>query len=78
MGAAEIKIVITDYISKIDDVSFLSSLMKTLEAKVSEREYVLDEEQVQRLSKARQDFVEGNVTEHVVVEEKVRKWLNTK
>jgi len=78
MSAIELKQKITDQISKIDDVDFLNAVVSLIEGKQSNKIYELNDYQINRISKARQEFSVGKVFTNEEVQEEVKKWLKSK
>lgn len=78
MSATELKQKLTNQILKIDDVDFLSGLVNLLENNSPNDFYELTAYQEKRIEEARQQFKEGKTLSNEEVQEKVRKWMNSK
>lgn len=78
MSATELKQKLTNQILKIDDIDFLSGLINLLENNSPDDFYGLTAYQEKRIEEARQQFKEGKTLSDEEVQEKVRKWMNSK
>lgn len=78
MSTLELKHIITEQLSKIDDFQFLSALKTIIESKASDRIYELSDLQINRIKMAREDLQNGLTISHEDVQIEINQWLNSK
>lgn len=78
MSAIELRHIITEHLSHIDDPSFLNALKTIIESKISSSTYKLSEYQIDRITAARQELADGNTISHDDVQNEINKWLEEK
>jgi hypothetical protein len=78
MSTVELRHIITEHLSHIDDTSFLNAIKTILESKVSEGEYKLSEFQKKRIDLARDELKQNKTISHNDLQKEIDQWLNTK
>lgn len=78
MSTIELKQLINEHLSHIEDVSFLTAIKTILESKVSEDVYKLSDYQKKRIDLARQQLKNGQTISHEDLQKEIDQWLNTK
>lgn len=78
MSTTELKHIITEHLSQIEDESFLNAIKTIIESKISEEVYILSDDEKYRISKARTDLKEQKTISHEDVQNEVNLWLNSK
>jgi len=78
MSTIEIKHIIAEYLSLIDDVSFLKALKTIVESKVSEGTYQLSDYQKRRIQAARDQMKAGKTISNRSLKKEIDQWLNSK
>lgn len=78
MGTVELRHIITEHLSLIDDASFLNAIKTIIESKVSESEYVLSDFQKKRIDLARNELKEKKTLSNNDLQKEIDQWLNTK
>lgn len=78
MSTLELRHLITEYLSHIDDVSFLKAIKTILESKVSESVYHLTDDQKKRIDQAREQIRKRKTIPDKDVQREVEVWLNSK
>jgi len=77
MSTLEIRHVITEHLSHIDDESFLNALKTIVESKVSDGEYKLSDFQKKRIDIARQELKNGQSISHDDLQYEINQWLKS-
>lgn len=78
MGTLELRHIITERLSHIDDVSFLNAIKTIIESKVSEGTYKLSDYQKNRIDLARQQLKNKQTISHDDVQKEIDQWLSSK
>lgn len=78
MSSIELKHIITEHLSHIDDVSFLNAIKTIVENKVTDGSYKLTKFQKERIDLARHELSKGETTSHEFLQKELSQWLNTK
>jgi len=78
MNTLELRHVISEHLSHIEDVSFLNALKYIIESKVSEGVYSLSEAQKKRIELAKHQLNEGQTVSHEALQKEIDQWLNSK
>ena len=78
MSTIELRHLITEYLSHIDDVSFLSAIKTIIESKVSDGVYKLSDFQKKRIELGNEQIQKGETISDEVVQKEIDQWLNSK
>lgn len=78
MSTIELRHIITEQLSHIDDVSFLNAIKTIIESKVSEGTYKLSDYQKKRIDLARQQLKSGQTISNDDFHKEVNQWLSSK
>ena len=78
MSTVELRHIITEHLSHIDDASFLNAIKTIVESKASEGEYKLSEFQKERIDVARNELMQKKTISHKDLQKEIDQWLNTK
>ena len=78
MSTTELRHVITNYLSQIEDVPFLNAIKTIIESKVSEGTFKLSDYQLNRINIARDQLKEKKVISHEDLQNEIDQWLSTK
>ena len=78
MSTVELRHIITEHLSHIDDASFLNAIKTIIESKVSEGEYKLSDFQKKRIDSARNELKQKKTISHNELQKEIDQWLNTK
>jgi len=78
MGTIELRHVITEQLSKIEDESFLNALKTIIESKVPGGPYKLSEYEKSRIYRGREDLKNGKTISNEDVQQEIDQWLNEK
>ncbi|WP_053181031.1 hypothetical protein [Sunxiuqinia dokdonensis] len=78
MSTVELRHIITEHLSHIDDASFLKAIKTIIESKVSEGEYKLSDFQKKRIDSARNELKQKKTISHNELQKEIDQWLNTK
>jgi hypothetical protein len=78
MSTIELRHIITEHISHIDDLPFLNALKTIIESKVTEGIFTLSEYEKKRIDLARQDLKMGKTIEHEDLQKELNRWLNAR
>lgn len=76
MSTIELRHIIAEHISHIDDISFLNALKTIIESKVSEGIYKLSDFQKGRIDLARNELKNGQTITHKELQKEIDQWLN--
>jgi len=78
MSTIELRHIINEKLSLIDDDSFLKAIKTIVESKVSERVYRLSDFQKNRIESGREQLRKGQTISDDVLQKEIAQWLNTK
>ncbi|BDX38934.1 hypothetical protein CYCD_22890 [Tenuifilaceae bacterium CYCD] len=78
MSTIELRQVITEYLSHIDDASFLNAIKTIIESKVSEGSYKLSDYQKKRIENGREQLKKGQTISNESLKLEINQWLSTK
>ena len=78
MSTVELRHIITEHLSHIDDASFLNAIKTIIESKISEGEYKLSDFQKKRVDLARNELKLRKTISHNDLQKEIDQWLNTK
>lgn len=78
MSTIELRHIITEHLSHIDDVSFLNALKTIIESKVSEGLYKLSDYQKERVELSRKELLKGQTVTHELLQKEIDQWLSSK
>jgi predicted transcriptional regulator len=78
MSTIELRHVITEYLTHIDDASFLNALKTIIESKVAEGTYKLSDLQKKRIDAGREQVKKGQTISHESLNNEIDQWLGTK
>jgi len=78
MSAIELRHIITEHLSQIDDPSFLNAIKTIVESKISSGMYELSKFQIDRINSARNDLKNGQLISHDELQNEISQWLEEK
>ena len=78
MSTIELRQVITEYLTHIDDASFLNAIKTIVESKVSEGTYKLSDFQKKRIESGREQIKKGQTISNESLTNEIDQWLSTK
>jgi len=78
MSTIELRHLITEYLSHIDDVSFLNAIKTIIESKVSDGVYKLSDFQKKRIELGNEQIQKGETISDEVVQKEIDQWLASK
>jgi hypothetical protein len=78
MSTIELKHLINQYISLIEDTAFLNALRTIVESKVSEGTYKLSDFQKKRIKAGREQLKAGKTFANESLKQEMKQWLNSK
>jgi len=78
MGTVELRNIITEKLSHIDDPSFLNAIKTIIESKAAEGTYKLDDYQRIRVNSAREDLKNRRTISHDNLQKEIDQWLGSK
>ncbi len=78
MSTIELRHVITEYLTHIDDASFLNALKTIIESKVAEGTYNLSDLQKKRIDAGRDQLMKGQTITHDSLNNEIDQWLSTR
>ena len=78
MSTIELRHIINEHLSHIEDVSFLNAIKTIIESKASGGIYRLSEFQKERIDSARQQLKNGQTISHDDLQKEIDQWLSTK
>lgn len=78
MSTIELRHLITEYLSQIDDVSFLNAIKTMIESKVSNGAYKLSDFQKKRIESGNEQIQKGETISDEVVQKEIDQWLDSK
>lgn len=76
MSTIELRHVITEYLSHIDDASFLNAIKTIVESKVSEGTYMLSDYQKKRVKEGREQIKKGQTISSESIKLEIDQWLS--
>lgn len=78
MSTIELRHVITEYLTHIDDASFLNAIKTIVESKVSEGTYKLSDLQKERIDAGRDQVRNGQTISNESLTKEIDQWLSTR
>jgi len=78
MSTIELKNIITEHLSHIDDVSFLNAIKTIIESKASVGTYELTNYQKNRIDQARLQLKKRQTISHEKLQKEIDQWLSSK
>ena len=78
MSTIELRHIISEHLSHIDDESFLTALKIITEGKISGSTYKLSDLQKERIDLARQELKNGETIAHDDLQKEIDEWLSEK
>ena len=78
MDTIELRHMINEKISLIDDESFLDAIKTILDSKVSSTIYQLSDFQKERIALGREQLLNGQVISNEDLQSEIEQWLSTK
>lgn len=78
MSTTELRHIITEHLSQIDDPSFLNAIKTIVESKISSGMYELSKFQIDRINSARNDLKNGQLISHNELQNEISQWLEEK
>jgi hypothetical protein len=78
MSTIELRHIIIEKLSLIDDTTFLKAIKTIVESKVSERVYKLSDFQKNRIEAGREQLRKGQTISNDVLQKEIGQWLSTK
>jgi hypothetical protein len=76
MSTLELRNIINEYLSLIDDTSFLNALKTIVESKVSEGTYELSDYQKKRIEAGREQLKSGKTISNESLKQDIAQWLS--
>lgn len=78
MSTIELRHIINEQLSHIDDMDFLNAIKTIIESKTAEVTHKLSEYQKKRIASARQQLKNKQTIAHEAVQKEIDQWLNSK
>jgi hypothetical protein len=78
MSTIELKNIIAEHLSRIDDVSFLNAIKTIIESKASSGTYELTDYQKNRIDLARLQLKKRKTISHENLQTEIDQWLSSK
>ncbi|HAQ19009.1 MAG TPA: hypothetical protein DCR40_07215 [Prolixibacteraceae bacterium] len=78
MSTIELRHIITEHLTHIDDVSFLNAIKTIIESKVSDGTYKLSDYQKNRIDIARQQLKGRQTISHDEIQKEIDQWLSSR
>lgn len=78
MSTVELRQAIIEYLTQIEDVSFLNAIKTMIETKASEEIYQLSDDQVKRVEEGRAQLKQGKTISNESLKLEIDQWLSTK
>lgn len=78
MGTIELRNIIIERLSHIDDFSFLTAIKTIVENKVSEGTYKLSDHQKKRIKSSRLQLKNRQTISHDDIQKEIDQWLSSK
>ena len=78
MSTVELRHIIIEKLSNIDDISFLKAIKTIVESKADEKVYQLSDFQKKRIGASREQVKKGQTISNEALDKEVLQWLNSK
>lgn len=78
MSTIELRHIINEHLSHIDDVSFLNAIKTIIESKASDSVYKLSDYQKDRINSAREQLEKGQTISNDDLQKEIDQWLSSK
>ena len=78
MSTVELRHIINEQLSKIEDVTFLEAIKTIVDSKISDGIYQLSDFQKERIDTAREELKKYETISHNEVQKEINKWLKEK
>jgi len=78
MSTLELRHIINEHLSHIEDVSFLNALKTIIESKALNGVYQLSDYQKERINSAREQLKKGQTISNDDVQKEIEQWLSSK
>ena len=78
MSAIELRELIINQLSHINDISFLKAIKTIIDSKAEEEVYKLSDYQKERIRIGREQLVKGQTISHDEVQKEIEQWLLSK
>lgn len=78
MGTAELKHIISEHLTHIEDKSFLNELKNLLESKVASGVYTLNDFEKKRIFLVRDQLKKGETISNDNIHNQIQEWFETK
>lgn len=78
MSTIELRNIIAEKLSHIEDVSFLQAIKTIIESKASNETYILSDYQKERIDSARLQLRNKQTISHEDLQKEISQWLNSK
>jgi len=78
MSTVELRHIIIEKLSNIDDISFLKAIKTIVESKADEKVYQLSDFQKKRIEANREQVKKGQTISNEALNNEVLQWLNSK
>ncbi|HUW06735.1 MAG TPA: hypothetical protein VMW01_10795 [Williamwhitmania sp.] len=78
MSTIELRHIINEYLTHIDDASFLNAIKTILESNVAEGPYKLSDYEKKRVEEGREQLKKGETISNESLNSEVDQWLSTK
>ncbi|HCT85936.1 MAG TPA: hypothetical protein DF296_12155 [Candidatus Margulisbacteria bacterium] len=78
MSTVELRHIIIEKLSYIDDISFLKAIKTIVESKADEKVYQLSDSQKKRIEAGREQLMKGQTISNEALNKEVLQWLNSK
>lgn len=78
MRTVELRHIISEQLSHIEDISFLNALKTIIDSKIAQEVYALNDYEKRRIETTRQQLKNEQTISHDELQSEVDKWLNTK
>ena len=78
MSTVELRHIINEQLSKIEDVTFLEAIKTIVDSKISDGIYQLSDFQKERIDTARKELKKYETISHNEVQKEINKWLKEK
>ncbi len=78
MSTVELRHIIIEKLSQIDDASFLKAIKTIVESKANEDVYKLSDFQKKRIEESREQVKLGQTISNEAIQKEIKQWLNTR
>ena len=78
MSTLELRQVITEYLTHIEDASLLNAIKTMIESRVSDGTYLLSDNQIKRVEEGREQLRQGITISNESLKLEIDQWLGTK